>query len=494
MRQLTALDTQFLSTESATTAAHVAGVAILADPVTRADLVTLLNDRAHLAPPLRMRLQGLPFGLDRPYWVDDPDTDAADHVYETTLPAPGDDRQLAEVVAALHARRLDRSRPLWEMHLIHGLSGGRTAVYTKIHHAAIDGVSGVEILGAMLDLSPEVRQVEPAAETITISPDLRTMLAGAVGRTMTQPVRVARSLARTVGDLDAIPLAASLPGARKVAGMARRFLGVRPAPTLPPLAAPRTPFNGPISADRVMAYGTLPLDEVKRIAKDHGMSVNDVVMALCASALRAWLRDEDALPDRPLVAAVPVSVRTARGTMGNQISVMLAPLPTDVADAGERLRTTRATMARVKRRFAASPTTWLNDVCGLLPAPVSALATPAVFRLASRLAPAVNLIVSNVPGPQFPLWMCGARVLAYHPLSVITDISGALSVTCLSYDGRLDIGIVACPSRVPDPWAIIDHLESALEELAEAELTETELTETEPTETEPTATVGPDQR
>ncbi|GAA4560256.1 WS/DGAT/MGAT family O-acyltransferase [Planotetraspora kaengkrachanensis] len=475
MRQLTALDAQFLSVESSTTAAHVAGMAIL-DPssapsgtVTRQCLIGLLRARIHLAPPLRMRLAGLPFGLDRPYWVDDPDFDLEDHVHESTLPAPGDDRQLAAHVAEIHARRLDRGRPLWELHLIHGLSGGRVAVYTKVHHCAIDGVSGSEILVSLLDPSPEPRLVEAPPEVAPAAePGILPMLAGAFARSVTQPVETLRSIARAAADLDTIPVVAALPGARFMAELTRRITGDdRPLPEVPPLAAPRTPFNGPISAERAFAYGSIPMSEVRTVARASGMSSNDVVMTLCSSALRRWLTAHDALPDRPLLAAVPVAVRTTRGgeTIGNQISAMITPLATNVECPKERLTTVRATMAAAKRRFALSRRTWLSDVCAMFPAAFTALATPALFRLAGMAGTGVNLIVSNVPGPRAPLYMCGARLLSYHPMSVVTDVTGGISVTCMSYDGRLDFGVVACPTRLPDVWSVIGHLREAMDEL-----------------------------
>ncbi|GAB3900713.1 hypothetical protein GCM10027612_62860 [Microbispora bryophytorum subsp. camponoti] len=355
MRQLTALDAQFLSVESATTATHVAGVAIL-DPsaspsgaLTREALLALLRERLHLAPPLRMRLADVPFGLDRPYWLDDPDVDLDAHVHETTLPAPGGERELAAYVADVHARRLDRGRPLWEAHLVHGLDGGRCALYIKVHHCAIDGVSGSEILTALLDPSPQPRRVEvPPAPASPQPPGLLAMLAGAITRSIVQPVETLCSLARAAADLDAIPVVAALPDARLVAQAARALAGdARPLPETPPLVAPRTPFNGPISGQREIALGSVPLSEVRRVARAFGMGPNDVVMTLCASALRRWLLAHDALPDRPLVAAVPVALRSQRspdvggtsrdivdGRVGNRISAMITPLATDVASPG----------------------------------------------------------------------------------------------------------------------------------------------------------------
>ncbi|MEV4160614.1 WS/DGAT/MGAT family O-acyltransferase [Nonomuraea dietziae] len=473
MTQLTALDAQFLSAESATTAAHVAGVAVL-DPscapsgtITRERLAALLLERMHLSPALSLRVTEVPFGLDHPYWAPDPDFSIDNHLFETELEAPGEDTQLADTVARLHERHLNRDHPLWEMHLITGLSGGRVAVYTKVHHAAIDGVSGAETLAALLDLSPEPRSVEPPLCPPPEAPHLLDMLAGAAVRTVTHPARAVRSLVRAAGDLDAIPVVATLPGSRLIARAARFVTGdERSRPDLPSLAVPHTPFNGPISAERRFAYGSVPLKEVKHVAKSYGMSVNDIVMALCASALRAWLDERGALPDQPLIAAVPVAVRTAsaRDCAGNQISAMIIPMATHVADTGERLRATAEAMRTAKRRFAMSPATWLHELCAMLPSPVSAL-TPAVFRLASVAFPPINLIISNVPGPQFPLYLCGGRVLSYYPMSVLTDLSGGVNITCFSYDGVLDFGVVACPDRVDDVWRLMHHLRTAMDEL-----------------------------
>ncbi|MEV0232926.1 wax ester/triacylglycerol synthase family O-acyltransferase [Nonomuraea sp. NPDC050786] len=480
MRQLTALDAQFLNVETATTAAHVAGLAIL-DPadgaVNRDALARLLLARLHLSPALSLRLAEVPLGLDHPYWAADPDFDIDNHLFELTLPAPGDDWQLAEAVAEIHARRLDRAHPLWEMHLIGGLTDGKVAVYTKVHHAAIDGVSGAETLATLLDLAPGGLHDGPAA-TRGVStavpaprqdvPGLVEMLAGAAVRTATHPVRAVQSVVRAAEDLDAIPLAAGLPGARLIAKAARLVAGDRhDRPELPSLTVPRTPFNGPISARRRLSFGSLSLKDVKKVAKANGMSVNDVVMTLCTSALRSWLRERDALPEEPLIVAVPVAVRTAgaKDLVGNQISAMVAPMPTNVADPRERLRAVGAAMNTAKRRFALAPATWLSELCSVLPAPLTSLATPALFRLAGTAFPPINLIVSNVPGPQFPLYLCGGRVLSYYPLSVLTDMSGGLNITCFSYDGMLDFGLVACPERMDDVWGLLGHLRTALDEL-----------------------------
>ncbi|NJP89001.1 DUF1298 domain-containing protein [Nonomuraea sp. FMUSA5-5] len=294
------------------------------------------------------------------------------------------------------------------------------------------------------------------------------MLAGAVLRSATQPVRAVRAVVRAAGDLDVIPVVGGLPGARLVARAARMVGrdGQR-RPELPSLAAPRTPFNGPISARRHLSFGSVSLKDVKKVAKANGVSVNDVVMTLCTSALRSWLCERDALPEAPLVVGVPVAVRKAQAKdlVGNQISAMVAPMPTHLSDPKERLREVGAAMGRAKRRFAVAPATWLSELCSILPTPVTSLATPAIFRLAGMTFPPINLIISNVPGPQFPLYLCGGRILSYYPLSVLTDLSGGLNITCFSYDGMLDFGIVACPERVDDVWGLLVHLRTALDEL-----------------------------
>lgn len=483
MRQLTALDAQFLAVESATTAAHVAGLAILdaADGrLNRSALAELLLERLHLAPALRLRLVEVPLGLDLPYWAEDPEFDIGNHLFELTLPAPGDERQLAEAVAEIHARRLDRTRPLWEMHLINGLAGGKAGLYTKVHHAAIDGVSGAETLAALLDLSPDAPRGPSRGEGVVCelpvkiagadeTPGLLEMLAGAAVHGVTQPVRALRSAVRAAGDLDAIPLAANLPGAGLIAKAARLVTREpRERPPLPSLAAPKTPFNGPVSGRRHLAFGSVSWKDVKLVARANGMSGNDVVMAICATALRSWLEERAALPDEPLVAAVPVAMRTRdRQRIGNHISAMIAPLPTNLPDPKERLRTVGATMSAAKRRFAVAPASWVGELCALLPAPVTGLVTPALFRFAAAARPPVNLIISNVPGPQFPLYLCGSRVLSYYPMSVVSDATGGVTITCFSYDGMLDFGVVACPERMDDVWSLLGHLRRALDELVD---------------------------
>ena len=479
MTQLTVMDANFLNIEGGTTLTHIGGLGILDTTLCRDgrlqldDLVQLVRERAHLARPLRQRLVEVPFGMDRPYWIDDPDFDPARHIREVALPSPGGEQQLADEVARLHETPLDRRKPLWEMCLIQGLEGGGAAVYAKVHHAAIDGVMAAETLAALLDLSPQPRELAPTPAEPLRAPDTVTMLGAGLLRTLLHPVGSARSLMRTAPQLHQIPLFGQYPAVDWMSRMLHALLGGEPTaqPDTPRLSAPPTPFNEPIGPRRSFAYASLPLADVKKIRKIMGVSVNDVVMALCATALRRWLLGRDALPDRPLVVAVPVSLREGGATSAarNQVSVMLAPLPTDLDDPKERFDATSDSMQKAKRRFLAGSSvsrSWLEDISGLVPAPVAAL----VMRRGLRLVPAslrrpMNLIISNVPGPQIPLYLCGARVLGYYPISVVSDLSGGLNITVFSYNGNVDVGLVACRDLIEDLWELVDHFHDALEEL-----------------------------
>jgi diacylglycerol O-acyltransferase / wax synthase len=472
MRQLTAVDAQFLALEGPRHYGHVGGVAVV-DPSTApggilelADLQYLIAERLPLVPPFRWRLVEVPLGLDYGYWIDDPDFDLDFHVRELALPAPGNDHQLAEQVARIFARPLDRARPLWELYLIHNYDGGKSVVMTKIHHAVIDGLSGAEILGALLDLTPEGRDVPPAltGPGDTKPGDLELLARGLMG-VPRYPLRLLRSVPRALPNIDEVPALAGIPGmkaAGRVAEVAERALGGgRRVVGHKDLVPPRTSFNGRISAHRRFAFGQLPLDAVKAIKNHHGVTVNDVVVSLCAGAVRRWLIQHRELPDVPLVAQIPVSVRTEaeQGTFGNRILIMSAPLFTNEADPVQRLGRTHEALLEMKDRHKALPADLLQDANQFVPPAVFSRAARLTFTLASsrRGRPAWNLVVSNVPGPQFPLYLAGARLEANYPVSVITDGMG-LNITVMSYLGHLDFGIVADREQMPDLWSLIDWL------------------------------------
>ncbi|HSJ20060.1 MAG TPA: wax ester/triacylglycerol synthase family O-acyltransferase [Nocardioidaceae bacterium] len=480
MQQLTSLDAQFLNVESPTTTGHV-GSLILLDPGTapggRWDLEAVrgvLEPRLHLAPPLRRRLVEVPLGLARPYWFDDPHFDIEFHLRELALPVPGTREQLGEQVARIHARPLDRSRPLWEGYVITGLEDGKAAYYSKIHHAAIDGISGAEILETVMDITPEPREVVPPEESPLTRrlPSTLDLVRRGVTSAALNPVEVLRTVPRSLSYLDELPGASNFPGSGVVseaAGLVSRVLGGGSHVGHRDLQAPRTPFNGQITPHRRFAFGSVPLDDVKRVKNHFGMTVNDVVMTLTASALRRWLLDHDALPATPLVVAVPVSVRERgeKGQIGNHVSVMTAELPTNLADPHERLVFMRESMTEAKRHFDAVPATILQDLSHMVPTALSGLAARGLFRLATVPGVLFNLFVSNVPGPQVPLYIAGAKVEGIYPVSAVTDWTGGLNITLFSYEGDLDFGLVACREMVPDVWNLIGYLQEAVAELVD---------------------------
>ncbi|MEU7863989.1 wax ester/triacylglycerol synthase family O-acyltransferase [Nonomuraea sp. NPDC049141] len=457
MRQLSALDAQFLSFETVTNVANIGGLAVLEAGLAKDEILHRLAERMAGVPQLRRRLVNVPFGLDHPYWADDVEVDLDYHVRELALPPPGDDAQLAEQVARLHERRLDRARPLWEMYLIHGLTGGRCALYTKVHHAAVDGLTGAEVLAALMDPAPEAVACEPDAP-----PELWRMLARSARHLVSNPAHLLKFVGEALPVLDQLPVISRLPGAGDLSRLLRRS----PLPDLPDFAAPHTPLGGLVSGHRRYAFAELPLEEIKRVKNAFGVTVNDVVLTLAASALRRWLVDHAALPDAPLIAGVPFSLRGRAGTSeGNQVTIMIIQLPTHVADARRRLELVGEAMGRIKERFALAPACWLQELSESLPAALSGLADRAAFDLVGRTAPPINVIVSNVPGPQFPLRIAGVRLLGHYPVSVITDVSGAVNITAFSYDGHLDVGITACRDLVPDVWAFSGYLSETLDEL-----------------------------
>jgi diacylglycerol O-acyltransferase len=479
VQQLTGLDTSFLNMETPTTYGHVCGLAIFdpstaPGPVTFENVRSLIQDRLHLLQPFRRRLVEVPFGIDHPYWIEDPDFDLDFHVRHLGLPPPGDARQLGEQVARIVARPLDRTRPLWELYVIEGLEGGYTAQLTKIHHCAIDGVSGAEILTTLLDISPELRQVDPPRRAWRPEPlptQVEMLARGLWGisgaprkaiRVGRQAVRHLPALARSLG-------LGELPGAALIDSL----LGRRADPMLSQATspAPRTSFNAEITPHRRFAYGSLSLDDVKEIKKQLGVTVNDIVMAICAGALRRYLEDRRELPADPLIAMVPVSIRTEsqRGSFGNQVSAMTASLHTHIADPIQRLHAIHESMKIAKEQHQALPATLLQDFAQFAPPAVAARAARVIARatVANWMDVPFNVVISNVPGPQFPIYGVGARLVASYPVSAINDGVG-LNITVQSYNGQLDFGLVACRELLPDLWDLMDGMRESLAELREA--------------------------
>ena len=472
MQQLTGLDASFLALETANTTGHVGGLSILNPagaprPLTLARLTEVMAARLPLVPVLRQKLLNVPLGLDQPYWIDDPDFDIEYHVRELALPRPGSDAQLNEQVSRLHARPLDRSRPLWEIYLITGLAHKRAAVYTKIHHAAIDGASGAELLTVLLDLTPAGRELPPARPFRPgIPPGWPELTAKAVARLAWRPVQTVRLTNEMVKVLPTLaPVVNTLVGG--MLGLNRGDGAVIPTALG---RAPATPFNKSITPHRRFAFRSVDLDTVKKIKNVFGVSVNDVAMAMCAGALRRWLADHEALPAQPLIAMIPVSVRdpASQGAMGNKVSAMLAMLPTNITEPGRRLEIVHQATRIAKAQQAAIPQGLVDQISDFAPPALTARAARVVFAtgLLHRLPP-FNITISNVPGPNVPVYLCGARLLAHYPVSVVTDGQG-LNITLVGYLGKLHFGLVSCRELVPDIDALAGYLVDELALLLES--------------------------
>jgi len=472
MQQLSGLDASFLALETANTTGHVGGLSILDPsdapaPLNLARLTEVMAERLPLVPVLRRKLLEVPFGLDQPYWVDDPDFDIEYHVREIALPGQGSDAQLNEQVSRLHARPLDRSKPLWELYLITGLAKKRAAVYTKIHHAAIDGASGVELLTVLFDLSPAGRELPPAEPFRAASPPpLPVLAAMAAARLAWRPVQTAQITNELVKIIPTLaPAVNTLVG--NMLGLNRGDGTVIPTR---PGRAPATPFNRSITPHRRFAFRSVDLATVKAVKNAFGVSVNDVVMAMCAGALRRWLLDHDALPDQPLVAMIPVSVRdpSAKGALGNRVSAMLAPLPTSVIDPALRLQIVHSATQVAKAQQAAIPQGLVDQISDFAVPALTARAARVVFAtgVLHRLPP-FNITISNVPGPNTQVYLCGARLLAHYPVSVVTDGQG-LNITLIGYLGQLHFGLVSCRELVPDIDTLAGSLTDELDLLEKA--------------------------
>ncbi|MGQ0838972.1 WS/DGAT/MGAT family O-acyltransferase [Actinokineospora sp.] len=473
MQQLSGLDAAFLTLETPTSSGHVGGVCLLdpSDAPTKLDLgalIAVMAQRVPLVPVLRRALRTVPLGLDQPYWIDDENFDLEFHVREVAVPAPGSDAQLAEQISRLHSRPLDRSRPLWEMYLISGLSEGRLAVYTKVHHAAIDGASGAELLTVLLDIDPNGRELAPAEPFRPQRPPTAgALIARAAWSMASRPVdtvRIGRGLLQMLPQARTVlaPMIGGLLG-----------LGTKGDGAVIPTAAlrpPPTPFNSAVTPHRKWAYRSVDLADVKKVKNAFGVSVNDVVMAMCAGALRRWLTDHDALPATPLVAMVPVSVRdeASKGKLGNKVSAMLASLPTQLADPVQRLKTAHNATKVAKSQQAAIPPGLVENITDFAPPALAARAARVVFAtgVLHRLPP-FNVVISNVPGPNVQAYLGGAKVLAYYPVSVVLDGQG-LNMTVHGYRNGLHFGLIACRELVPDIDAMAGYLLVELDLLLKA--------------------------
>jgi len=488
MQQLSPLDAAFLSMETPRQFGHVCSLVVL-DASTSAsgdvhgDLVRAFEARTHLLGVYRRKLLQVPLDLDRPYWVDDPDLDLDFHIRALALPRPGNDEQLGEQIARIIARPLDRSRPLWEWYVITGLEGDRVGVLTKLHHATIDGASGVELIQLLLatdphapvpepDSSPERDEYEPPPDAASLL--VRTMIGYATRpqKMIELQVRLARMAAKLTGNPVFRQLAlAAVPGRNLLRRRAGEPVESTVPPTLTAGPAPATPWNRAVSAHRRFAMRTLQLADAQVVKQAFGVTVNDVVLAVCAGTLRAYLEERGVLPDKPLVAMVPISVRepSEHGAFTNRVTGTTVPIHTDIADPVARLLAVHESMAAAKELNRAIPASILTDVTEFVPPALAALASrlSSRIRVADRMNPPFNLTISNVPGPRVPLYLGGAAMEHFYPVSVVAEGQG-LNMTVQSYLGNLDFGLVADRDLVPDLGELAAGLEPAMAELLAA--------------------------
>lgn len=476
MKQLTGVDLSFLLMETPNSYGHVNGLSIYERPSEDFDPFTTVKERlgimvGHLEP-LRRKVVQVPFDLDRPYWVEDADFDLDFHVRHIGLAPPGAADQLAEQVARIVGRKMDRSRPLWEAYVIEGLADGRWALLQKTHHATIDGASGVIMLRMFTDLTPDaVYGYEPVEWEGEQPPSTSDMLQRATRNLVMNPVRGARlslGIVRDVADTAGIHGVSDLASKARdgIANVARRSSGQEeesPRASLPLSPAPSTPWNKSITAHRRFAMRSASLENLKRLKEATGGTLNDVVMAICTGALRSYLIEKDALPDEPLRAMVPVSIRTGKeeDPWTNRVSSIVAELPTNCDDPLERVMLCREAMNVAKRQFDLVPAEALAEATDYTSPVVAASAIRLVARskISDRVNSPINVVISNVPGPRNALYFAGAKLDAYIPVSTIAEGVG-LNITVHSYEDRLDFGLISDRDLVPDLWHLVDlHIE-----------------------------------
>src|ERR1700722_3965959 len=466
MQRMTGIDPMFVYSDTPLTPMEVAYICVF-DPVTAPGGYTfeavraMLADRVPTLLPLRRRLMAVPFGLDHPRWVDDPGFDLDNHLHRVALPAPGGEVELCAKAAEVMGRPLNLAQPPWEMHVVEGLADGRIGLIAKVHHSVIDGVAGVALMAQLLDFAPEGRPAEGHRWRPPPLPSSVQLVAHAIPSLITSPFRALGAL-REMG--------------RPAGGMAQRALDEETPPLSIPLGAPAT-FETPVGAARSVSFAELGLREVRDLKDRFGVTINDVILAVCSGALRTHLAAHDQLAGSeqetgsPLVAVVPISVRSDApdDDLGNRLSAMFVPLANDLTDPLDRLRTIAEASATAKAQERAVG--YGPMASALSEAVPPALARP-VIQLgislgALRRARAGNLMISNVPGPDFALYFAGMKMLAAYPLGPVVD-GVALNITVQSYNDTLFVGLNACASAVPDLPALARSITHELGHMTEA--------------------------
>jgi WS/DGAT/MGAT family acyltransferase len=457
--RLTGLDTSFLHLEDDSAHMHVAAVMTFEGaPPEHEDVVEGIRSRLHLVPRYRQKLAFVPLGQGRPRWVDDPHFNLNYHVRHTALPEPGTEDQLKRLAGRVFSQRLDRDKPLWEMWVVEGLDGGdRFAVLSKTHHALVDGVSGIDIMSILFDTKAEPDAQPPAEEKRWLpapTPSRAQLLAEALFERATVPAEIARGARALVRGPRRIA-GAAVGSAAGVGSMVRA--GLRPAP--------KTPYNERIGPHRRFTWVRMQLSDVKAIKNSLGGTVNDVMLATVAGALGRHLRRRGVdVAGLELKAMVPVSVRSeeARGALGNQVAAMMAPLPVGLDDAVERMERISDSMAHLKSGGQAVGAQVLTELTGFAPPNIMSQAARVVAR--QRM---FNLVVTNVPGPQFALYMMGRKLEGLFPMVPLAP-NQALGIAIMSYNGTINFGLVGDFDLMSDLDELADDLHASLAQLADA--------------------------
>lgn len=469
LQQLSAQDASFIYQDTPATPMHVASVAILDPstspygPLTLEAVMGFYEERLHLMPTARRRLVNVPFGLDHPYWIEDKGFDLEYHVREVGLPAPQDWQALYTLAARILSRPLDMSRPPWEVYVIHGLDrlegvpAGCVGLLFKTHHCAIDGASGLEMALALADLAPEMAAVPSPSKPWRADPvpDDGELLLRTWGNVLLRPLQLAEFMAM------AAPAAPALPESMR-----------QELPQATPV--PRTRFNAPVSAHRAVGFERFPLDDVRAVKNEvAGATVNDVALTLCGGALRRYLQEKIELPDDSLLAMAPISVRKASAEygQGNAVSAMFVTIGTHIEDPVERLKHVRDATSAAKQMANAVGADTMLRYNEFMPAAVSNLAQRLTteFARANQAAPAFNCSITNVPGPQVPLYTMGCRTVTTIGYGPVTHNMG-LIMPISSYCGEFTISFTSCRDMIPDPDFFMACIRHSFEETRTAAL------------------------
>lgn len=469
MQQLQGMDASFVAFERANSPMHIGSIAVY-DPSTAPngfvrykDILSFMEQRMKLSKTMRQRLVKVPFDIDYPYWIEDPDFDLEYHVRHVALPKPGDRRQLAIQAARIFSRPLDLTRPPWEFTIVEGLDNiggvpkGSYAIVSKVHHAAIDGMSGIDLMQALHTLTPDV---EPPPGVDSWKPD----------RVPNPGLLFAKGYVSALIN----PLRQVGVAVRGAPGMIRAARGLMKGEFDFDAAAktPRTRFNVKVSPNRVVEGRTIPLAHIKAMRElAPGSKVNDVMLAIIGGALHAYLKSKNELPDTSLTAMAPISVRAEneKNTMGNQVSAMLVPLGTHVADPAERLRYIYGETQKSKAMTNAIGSRQMTEMSKVSPSLFMALGARLYSQLgmANYIKPVINTVVTNVPGPPVPIYSAGARLMSLHGLICLMD-GMALGHVVQSYVGDATISFTACRNAMPDPEFYVQCMEDSYRGLARA--------------------------